>query len=63
MADALTDAGIEQVADAARGHVGGGLVEPARDLTVVVPAPRAFERPEAPAIHRDIRAAAHAALV
>ncbi|MCW2743498.1 MAG: hypothetical protein JWM48_48 [Mycobacterium sp.] len=38
------------------------LVDPRHDLTVVVLTQRMFESPEAPAVHRDIQAAAYAAL-
>jgi CubicO group peptidase (beta-lactamase class C family) len=38
------------------------LVDPARELTVIVIAQRLFETPELPPAHRDIQAAAYAAL-
>jgi CubicO group peptidase (beta-lactamase class C family) len=38
------------------------LVEPARDLVTIVLTQRMFESPEAPPVHRDIQAAARAAL-
>jgi CubicO group peptidase (beta-lactamase class C family) len=38
------------------------LVDPAADLTVIVLTQRMFETPEAPQVHRDIQAAAYAAL-
>jgi CubicO group peptidase (beta-lactamase class C family) len=38
------------------------LVDPAADLTVIVLTQRMFETPETPAVHRDIQAAAYAAL-
>jgi CubicO group peptidase (beta-lactamase class C family) len=38
------------------------LVDPARDLTVIVLTQRMFETPEPPQVHRDIQAAAYAAL-
>jgi CubicO group peptidase (beta-lactamase class C family) len=38
------------------------LVDPARDLIVIVLTQRMFESPALPAVHRDIRAAAYAAL-
>jgi CubicO group peptidase (beta-lactamase class C family) len=38
------------------------LVDPACDLTVIVLTQRMFETPEPPQVHRDIRAAAYAAL-
>ncbi len=38
------------------------LVDPARDLTVIVLTQRLFESPRPPQVHRDIRAAAYAAL-
>jgi CubicO group peptidase (beta-lactamase class C family) len=38
------------------------LVDPARDLTVIVLTQRMFETSEAPQVHRDIQAAAYAAL-
>jgi CubicO group peptidase (beta-lactamase class C family) len=38
------------------------LVDPAHDLTVIVLTQRMFESPETPAMHRDIQAAAYAAL-
>jgi CubicO group peptidase (beta-lactamase class C family) len=39
------------------------LVDPANDLTVIVLTQRMFETPEPPRVHRDIQAAAYAALV
>jgi CubicO group peptidase (beta-lactamase class C family) len=38
------------------------LVDPSRDLTVIVLTQRMFESPELPQVHRDIQAAAYAAL-
>jgi CubicO group peptidase (beta-lactamase class C family) len=38
------------------------LVDPARDLTVIVLTQRMFESPDPPQVHRDIQAAAYAAL-
>jgi CubicO group peptidase (beta-lactamase class C family) len=38
------------------------LVDPARDLTVIVLTQRLFESPGLPAFHREIQAAAYAAL-
>ncbi len=38
------------------------LVDPARDLVVIVPTQRMFESPALPQVHRDIQAAAYAAL-
>lgn len=38
------------------------LVDPARDLVVIVQTQRMFESPEPPRVHRDIQAAAYAAL-
>jgi CubicO group peptidase (beta-lactamase class C family) len=38
------------------------LVDPARELTVIVLTQRMFESPEPPQVHRDIQAAAYAAL-
>ena len=38
------------------------LVDPARDLTVVVLTQRLFETPQAPAVHRELQAAAYSAL-
>lgn len=38
------------------------LVDPARDLVVIVQTQRLFESPEPPRVHRDIQAAAYAAL-
>jgi len=38
------------------------LVDPAHDLTVIVLTQRMFESAAAPAVHRDIQAAAYAAL-
>jgi CubicO group peptidase (beta-lactamase class C family) len=38
------------------------LVDPANDLTVIVLTQRMFETPEPPQVHRDIQAAAYAAL-
>jgi CubicO group peptidase (beta-lactamase class C family) len=38
------------------------LVDPSRDLTVIVLTQRMFESPDPPQVHRDIQAAAHAAL-
>lgn len=38
------------------------LTDPAADLTVIVLTQQAFDTPELPAVHRDIRAAAYAAL-
>ncbi len=38
------------------------LVDPSRDLTVIVLTQRMFETPETPQVHRDIQAAAYAAL-
>jgi CubicO group peptidase (beta-lactamase class C family) len=38
------------------------LVDPARDLTVIVLTQRMFETAQAPAVHRDIQGAAYAAL-
>lgn len=38
------------------------LVDPARDLVVIVQTQRMFESPEPPQVHRDIQAAAYAAL-
>jgi CubicO group peptidase (beta-lactamase class C family) len=38
------------------------LVDPAHDLTVIVLTQRMFESPALPQVHRDIRAAAYAAL-
>ena len=39
------------------------LVDPSRDLTVIVLTQRMFESPDPPQVHRDIQAAAYAALV
>ena len=38
------------------------LVDPGRDLTVIVLTQRMFESPDPPIVHRDIQAAAYAAL-
>jgi len=38
------------------------LVDPSRDLTVIVLTQRMFESPDLPQVHRDIQAAAYAAL-
>jgi CubicO group peptidase (beta-lactamase class C family) len=38
------------------------LVDPARDLTIIVLTQRAFESPLAPQVHQDLQAAAYAAL-
>ena len=38
------------------------LVDPAKDLTVIVLTQRMFENPDPPKVHRDIQAAAYAAL-
>jgi CubicO group peptidase (beta-lactamase class C family) len=38
------------------------MVDPGRDLVVIVMTQRMFETPEAPQVHRDIRSAAYAAL-
>ena len=38
------------------------LVDPTRDLTVIVLTQRMFETPEPPQVHRDIQQAAYAAL-
>jgi len=38
------------------------LVDPAHDLTVIVLTQRMFETSDLPQVHRDIRAAAYAAL-
>jgi CubicO group peptidase (beta-lactamase class C family) len=38
------------------------LVDPGRDLTVIVLTQRLFETAETPAVHREIQAAAYAAL-
>jgi CubicO group peptidase (beta-lactamase class C family) len=38
------------------------LVDPSRDLTVIVLTQRMFDSPETPQVHRDIQAAAYAAL-
>ena len=38
------------------------LVDPSRDLTVIVLTQRMFESPDPPQVHRDIQAAAYAAL-
>ncbi|HXW47688.1 MAG TPA: hypothetical protein VEL03_23020, partial [Streptosporangiaceae bacterium] len=38
------------------------LVDPASDLIVIVLTQRLFESPELPSVHRDIQAAAYAAL-
>jgi CubicO group peptidase (beta-lactamase class C family) len=38
------------------------LVDPSRDLTIIVLTQRLFETPQPPQVHRDIRAAAYAAL-
>ncbi|HEY2305689.1 MAG TPA: serine hydrolase domain-containing protein [Streptosporangiaceae bacterium] len=38
------------------------LVDPSRDLTVIVLTQRMFENPDPPQVHRDIQAAAYAAL-
>lgn len=38
------------------------MVDPRRDLVVIVMTQRMFESPEAPQVHRDIRSAAYAAL-
>jgi CubicO group peptidase (beta-lactamase class C family) len=50
----------------AYGWAGGSgstwLVDPARDLVVIVLTQRMFESAEAPPVHRDIQAAAYAAL-
>lgn len=52
--------------DGAYGWNGGlgtsWLVDPAHDLTVIVLTQRMFELPEPPAVHREIQAAAYAAL-
>jgi CubicO group peptidase (beta-lactamase class C family) len=39
------------------------LVDPSQDLTVIVLTQRMFESPDPPEVHRDIQAAAYAALV
>ncbi len=39
------------------------LVDPARDLTVIVLTQRMFERAQAPQVHVDLQAAAYAAIV
>lgn len=39
------------------------LVDPSRDLTIIVLTQRMFESPDPPQVHRDIQAAAYAALV
>ena len=53
-------------ADGAYGWDGGlgstWLVDPARDLVVIVLTQRMFDTHEAPQVHRDIQAAAYAAL-
>lgn len=53
-------------ADGSYGWDGGfgtsWLVDPRRDLVVIVLTQRMFESPETPGVHRDIRAAAYAAL-
>ena len=47
----------------ARGGLGTSwLVDPAHDLTVIVLTQRMFETSDPPQVHRDIRAAAYAAL-
>jgi CubicO group peptidase (beta-lactamase class C family) len=38
------------------------LVDPNRDLTVIVLTQRLFETPEAPQVDRDVQAAAHSAV-
>lgn len=38
------------------------LVDPARDLVVIVLTQRLFDTPDAPAVHRDVQAAAYAAI-
>ncbi len=38
------------------------LVDPARDLVVIVLTQRMFDDPALPAVHRDLQAAAYAAL-
>jgi CubicO group peptidase (beta-lactamase class C family) len=38
------------------------LVDPSQDLTVIVLTQRMFESPDPPQVHRDIQAAAYAAL-
>jgi hypothetical protein len=38
------------------------VVDPARDLIVIAATQRMFESPALPAVHRDIQAAAYAAL-
>jgi CubicO group peptidase (beta-lactamase class C family) len=44
------------------GYGSSWLVDPARDLVVIVLSQRLFESPELPVVHRDIQAAAYAAL-
>jgi len=52
--------------DGSFGWIGGfgssWLVDPARDLIVIVLTPREFESSDLPTVHRDIQAAAYAAL-
>jgi CubicO group peptidase (beta-lactamase class C family) len=76
MAEGLTRRGTERLRAVAEQHIGdtrvafgwdGGfgcswLVDPARELTVIVLTQRRFESPEPPPAHRDIQAAAYAAL-
>ena len=54
------------LADGAFGWDGGlgttWLVDPSRDLTIIVLTQRLFETPQPPQVHRDIQAAAYAAL-
>jgi hypothetical protein len=38
------------------------LVDPSQDLTIIVLTQRMFESPDPPQVHRDIQAAAYAAL-
>jgi len=44
------------------GYGSSWLIDPARDLIVIVQTQRMFESPELPPVHRDIQAAAYAAL-
>jgi CubicO group peptidase (beta-lactamase class C family) len=44
------------------GYGSSWLIDPVRDLIVIVQTQRMFESPELPAVHRDIQAAAYAAV-
>ena len=59
MSDGLTPGGLARLRSAAERHVGDDRVP---GLTVIVLTQRMFETPEPPRVHRDIQAAAYAAL-